>query len=196
MRVYHGTDMSSALDILTNGWQDTERIWSQSNYDNVYFWVDDFFPDFDSTDSAEYRQQVLVQRALESGYLSAIKRNTATIVVLEYEIADDLVERDNSDEHMIDSGAGQVAITDASKAILQNVHICQLPARLMLLFLSSHELDYGADLGLTAAEYNFVKSNRADSIDTFNDFLSTYRTSSAENALANLHNLNRAENVG
>lgn len=177
MIIMHGTSLKAAKDILTNGWNDTDRIWYDSCSGLSYFWADKYIKkhclDDDCTDEDVTFTQI--QYAFDSGYMATVKDKGNVIVVLEYEIDDSYVTPDDSDENMTKSGASQVPHEDLVNARLRCLYVCEIPHRVMLMFVNAYNLKE-CDINLSDIELEFVKNSSYCDIESYYDLLSNYQT--------------------
>lgn len=108
---FHGTSYENALNILRDGFLDEpDRIWTCSNDDKMYF------RDADSEDAKFL--------CIESGKITAAYTDSNStliaLIIMEMsdELADEIMEEDDSCENMYDSY--QIDLVDLRKYILSN----------------------------------------------------------------------------
>ena len=141
MRIFHGTDVNSAIDILTNGFYDTDRIWEPSVNDTFYAWSADYVQKFDGDkdDTEEETKERTISNAIESGQVKCALGESNHVIVLEFEIDDCYVSPDSSEDNMLESGAAEISLADMNKhAKLIHIYCSFFPQKLSLFFVPWH----------------------------------------------------------
>ena len=133
IKLYHGTSMEAARDILKNGFCDINRSWSCSNSTQMYFYANN---ECCVDDEDDYYRNAM-NLAFEAGCVTASLRKSPAeyVSILEIIIDEDLVEDDNSCENMAYCGARQVDLEDL-RGIDIIEHKCKYFPSMGLMYLT------------------------------------------------------------
>jgi len=145
--LFHGTTLENWLNIKKEeGFASNQTNWNCSGYHETYFY------DMDKECNDE---EQCIQAALESANLAASIQNYNgnTLVVLELEVPENLVEDDYSCENM-DTIASVVNNDDLDLTMIKKIHICKTG------YLPSLRLYYVSEL---------LKNNQYIETSTFNE---------------------------
>lgn len=105
MKLYHGTSYENFVSILQNGFGAENTIWNVSDPDVLYCWNPDRLLTSEDCENLAEAQQRAIQRAFESGQISAAFFGSLSnqIVVIEYDADVDDIFEDDSCENMADA---------------------------------------------------------------------------------------------
>lgn len=121
--LFHGTTLENWLKIKEEGFAPEQQTWNVPCFNETYFY------DMDKTsypEDEDYSKEECIRQAFDNAQISASVQNFMgnTLVVLELEVDEELVEDDQSCENM-DNVASVVNNDDLDLSMIKKVHTCE-----------------------------------------------------------------------